>query len=112
MRIYCLSKDAVTESFPFDEWALVFKVGSKLFAITNVDSGKTVNLKNTPEENIRLREHYQGIEPGYHMNKKHWNTVDIQSDVPDGLLKEMIDTSYELVKNALTKKERSALNLL
>ncbi len=112
LRNYCISKNAVSESFPFDENALVFKVGSKLFAITNINTGDSVNLKNTPEENLELRERYQGVHPGYHMNKKHWNTVDIQSDIPDQELKKMIDISYELVRKTLTKKEKTELGLM
>lgn len=112
LREYCLSKKAVTETFPFDEFALVFKVGSKLFAITNIKTGNTVNLKNLPEENLELRERYQGIEPGYHMNKKHWNTIQTQTDVPKEELMRQIDISYELVRKSLTKKEKMELGLM
>ena len=112
LRNYCISKKAVTESFPFDENALVFKVGSKLFAITNISDGTRVNLKNTPEQILELRERYSGVHPGYHMNKKHWNTVELASDIPKDVLLEMIDTSYELVKNSLTKKEKVELDLM
>ncbi|NVK66413.1 MAG: MmcQ/YjbR family DNA-binding protein [Flavobacteriales bacterium] len=108
-RDYCLSKPGTTEGFPFSETALVFKVKGKMFALTNIDDFQSVNLKCDPEEAIVLRETYQGVKPGYHMSKKHWNTVAVNADVPDKLFIELIDHSYELVVKSLTKKLRDEL---
>ncbi|MFK7787659.1 MAG: MmcQ/YjbR family DNA-binding protein [Crocinitomicaceae bacterium] len=108
-RDYCLAKPGVTEGFPFDEKTLVFKVMGKMFALTNVDLFASVNLKCDPEYAIELRETFQGVNPGYHMSKKHWNTVTNNSDVPDQFLQEMIDQSYNLVVKSLTKKLRDGL---
>ena len=108
-REYCLSKPGTTEGFPFNETALVFKVRGKMFALTNVDDFQSVNLKCDPEEAVQLRETYQGVQPGYHMSKKHWNTVSVNSDVPEGLFIELIDHSYDLVVKSLTKKLRDEL---
>ena len=108
-RDYCLSKDFVTESFPFDSSTLVFKVGGKMFALSGIDPFVSVNLKCDPERAVEFRETYNGIKPGWHMNKKHWNTVAIDSDVPYQLLQELIDHSYELVFQSLTKKLRHEL---
>lgn len=108
-RDYCLAKPGVTEGFPFGPETLVFKVMGKLFALTNVDAFDSVNLKCDPEYAIELRETFQGVKPGYHMSKKHWNTVSVESDVPEQLLKEMIDQSYDLVVQSLTKKLRDEL---
>ncbi|KGO90897.1 MmcQ/YjbR family DNA-binding protein [Flavobacterium subsaxonicum] len=110
---YCLSKKGVTEHFPFDEDTLVFKVGGKMFALSslsNWESGKAaVNLKCDPERAVALREEYSGVVPGFHMSKVHWNTVTINSDVPVKVLRELIDHSYELVFNSLTKKGREEI---
>lgn len=108
-REYCLSKPGTTEGFPFNETTLVFKVMGKIFALTDVDAFEQVNLKCEPEDAVLLRETYQGVKPGYHMNKKHWNTVTIQSDVPEKLLIELIDHSYDLVARSLPKKLRDEL---
>lgn len=108
-RDYCLAKPGVTEGFPFDSKTLVFKVMGKMFALTNVDLFQSINLKCDPEYAIELRETFQGVKPGYHMSKKHWNTVTVQSDVPEKLLLEFIDQSYNLVVKSLTKKLRDEL---
>ena len=109
-REYCLAKKGATESFPFDEKTLVFKV-IKMFALTDIEGFKSVNLKCNPERAIELRETYQGIKPGFHMNKTHWNTVSIDSDVPEKLILELIDHSYDLIVNSLTKKQNNELSL-
>lgn len=105
---YCLSKKAVGEAFPFDEDTLVFKVGGKMFALSSLrewESGSPgVNLKCDPDRAAELRAQYDDINPGYHMSKVHWNTVTLGGDVPDKLLKELIDHSYDLVFGSLTKK--------
>jgi len=109
-RVYCLSKKAVTEAFPFDEVTLVFKVGGKMFALTGLDNQEfKVNLKCDPERSLELREEYDGaIIPGYHMNKKLWNTVSVNS-IPEKLFRNLIDHSYDLVINGLPKKIRENL---
>ena len=106
---YCLQKKGVSEHFPFDEQTLVFKVGTKIFALTDVTSFRSINLKCNPEKVIELREEYAAVQPGYHMNKKHWNTILLFSDLDDQLLKELIDHSYNLVLNSLPKKTRDEI---
>lgn len=108
-RTYCITKLGVTEEFPFDESALVFKVAGKMFALTNVDSFERVNLKCDPEHAVELREKYPAIIPGYHMNKKHWNTVILDGSLSDSFILKLIDDSYQLVVDKLTKKERKLL---
>lgn len=108
-RDYCMSKKGVTESFPFDDKALVFKVMNKMFALVDVDNFKSTNLKCAPERAIDLRERYEAVQPGYHMNKKHWNTVSFNLDASDQLIFELIDHSYDLVVNSLTKKLKAEL---
>lgn len=104
LREYCMSKKGVEECFPFDDVTLVFKVMGKMFALTNTDGDFTINLKCDPEKAIDLREHYDSVIPGYHMDKKHWNTVIIDGMVADELLKEWIDDSYNLVVRKLPGK--------
>ena len=108
LRENCLSLPYVEEKFPFDEYTLVFYVGSKLFALTDLQTPNSVNLKCDPEQAIELRERYMGIVPGYHMNKKHWNTVVFNADVSDKLILELLHNSYQLVWNKLPRKEREA----
>ncbi len=104
----CLSKKGVTEHFPFDEDTLVFKVGGKIFALSSLKQWEngtpSVNLKCNPEKAQELRGQYDDIQPGYHMSKVHWNTIVINRDVPDKLVKQLIDHSYELVFKSLPKK--------
>jgi predicted DNA-binding protein (MmcQ/YjbR family) len=105
---YCLSKKGVTEHFPFDEDTLVFKVGGKMFALSSLlqweKGSPSMNLKCDPERAQELRAEYDAIQPGFHMSKVHWNTIAVNSDVSNALLKELIDHSYELVFKSLTKK--------
>lgn len=108
-REFCLDKPGVSEGFPFDTNTLVFKVAGKMFALTNIDLFQSVNMKCDPEYAIELRETFQGIKPGYHMSKKHWNTVSTESDVPDKLILELVDQSYNLVVKSLTKRLRDGL---
>lgn len=103
-RDYCIAKKGVTEGFPFDNVTLVFKVMGKMFAVTGVDSFEFINLKSNPEEAIELRETYNAIKPGYHMSKIHWNSVYPNQDAPDQLIYELIDKSYDLIVQSLTKK--------
>ena len=93
----------------FDETTIVFKVGNKMFALSSIINFEFVNLKCDPEQSIELRETFQGIKPGWHMSKKHWNTVDVESDVSQKLFLELIDHSYDLVLKTLTKKVRDEL---
>jgi len=104
----CLSKKGTSEHFPFDDDILVFKVGGKMFALASLkdweNGNPSVNLKCDPDWAEELRAQYQDIQPGYHMSKVHWNTVNVNRDVTDKFLKEMIDYSYELVFKSLPKK--------
>ena len=109
LREYCLAKKGVTESFPFDEATLVFKVSGKMFALTDLVDAFSVNLKCDPEKAIELREQFPCVIPGYHMNKQHWNTVVIDGSVNDKLLKEWIDQSYDLIVKSLTKKQQQEI---
>ncbi len=108
-REHCIVKKGVTEEFPFDNQTLVFKVMGKVFALADVDLFTSVNLKCDPERAVELRERYDGIQPGYHMNKKHWNTVLMDGTIPDVLTKELIDHSYERVVKGLPKKLKEEL---
>lgn len=113
-REYCLAKKGVTEGFPFGETALVFKVMGKMFALVGMDSSPfQVNLKCDPERAVELRDEHEDIIPGYHMSKVHWNSVIIGNGrLPDRLVKELIDHSYDLVVRSLTKKQREELSSL
>lgn len=110
VRQVCIAKKGVTESFPFDETTLVLKVGGKMFALLNLDKDPSVNLKCDPERAIDLREHYEAILPGYHMNKQHWNTVMLEGNISDILIEELICHSYELVLNSLPRKMKEGLH--
>ncbi len=111
---FCLAKKAVSEHFPFDEDTLVFKVGGKMFALASLKEWEAerpaVNLKGEPDRNQELCANYDGINPGYHMNKVHWVTVAVNEDVPDQLVFELITASYDLVFNSLTRKIQAEIN--
>ena len=109
LREYCLSKKETTESFPFDKETLVFKVFDKMFALTNLEGDLHVNLKCDPEKAIELREKYSSVIPGYHMNKKYWNTVIIDGSVSDQLIREWIDHSYNEVVKKLPGVKKNLL---
>ncbi len=111
-RDYCIAKKGVTESFPFGESTLVFKVMNKMFSLTGVENFEFINLKCNPEKAIEFRETYEGIKPGYHMNKQLWNSVYLSKDVPDKLIYQMIDDSYDLIVSSLTKKLQKELQEL
>jgi predicted DNA-binding protein (MmcQ/YjbR family) len=111
-RDYCLSKKGVSESFPFDNRTLVFKVIGKMFALADVEEFSGINLKCDPEKAVELREQYQGIIPGYHMNKTHWNTVFSDGSVPDKLIRELTDHSYALIVSSLSKKQQEVFKNL
>lgn len=108
-RIYCLEKPGVTEEFPFDNRTLVFKVCGKMFSLLDIESFDSINLKCEPEKAIQLREHYPSVIPGYHMNKKHWNTVSCDGSIPDKLILEWTNDSYNLVLNSLSIRVRKEL---
>ncbi|WP_338870404.1 MmcQ/YjbR family DNA-binding protein [Spirosoma sp. SC4-14] len=111
LREYCLAKVGSQESFPFGEVTLVFKVGGKIFALMDTESRPTtINLKCDPERAVQLRETYSFVAPGYHMNKKHWNTITIDGNVRSTDIQEWIDHSYELVKKSLPKTVQAQLN--
>jgi predicted DNA-binding protein (MmcQ/YjbR family) len=104
IRNYCLQKKGVTEELPFDEDSPVYKVMVKIFTIINLAPPYSINLKCDPEMAIELRERYEAVTPGYHMNKTHWNTIELDKNIPPKLIKEWIDHSYDLVINGLKKK--------
>ena len=98
LRKYCISKDDVTESFPFGDDTLVFKAAGKIFALVNLEGDLSINLKCDPSLALELRERYAAVTPGYHMNKKHWNTILVDGSVPDKEIFSWIDHSYNLVR--------------
>ncbi|MDC2953320.1 MmcQ/YjbR family DNA-binding protein [Streptomyces gilvifuscus] len=112
LRDLCLSFNAVREDFPFNPETSVFKVLGKMFALSNLGAHPlTVNLKCDPEDAVRLRADHPGlIIPGYHMNKRHWNTVTVDGDLPDRLVRELVEDSYDLVVAGLPRAERLRLD--
>ncbi len=111
IREYCYIKKGISEDFPFDEDTLVIRVMNKIFLLASLEKiPLQINLKCDPERAIEYRERYEAVQPGYHMNKSHWNTVIMDGSVPQKELKEMIDHSYELVVIGLKKSERESLN--
>jgi len=111
-REHCINKTGVTEEFPFDENILVFKIMGKMFSATDVENFESINVKCDPELAVELREQYDAVIPGYHMNKRHWNTIVMDNSVPDYLVKKWIDDSYTLVVSKLPKslKDSNLLN--
>ena len=116
LRDFCIQKKGVTEEFPFDEVTLVFKVMGKMFALVGLqkweEGNTTINLKCDPEWAQELRGEYDSINPGCHMNKKHWNTVTLNADVSDAFAFELITHSYDLVIKGLPKKIREELKTM
>jgi len=110
IRTYCLSKKGVTEGLPFGEGVLVFKVMSKVFALISLEGDHSINLKCDPEQAVTLRESYNFVIPGFHMNKKHWNTILLTEEVSADWVNSWIDHSYELVVKKLKKSEQKLLN--
>ncbi|MDW7690913.1 MmcQ/YjbR family DNA-binding protein [Flammeovirgaceae bacterium SG7u.111] len=108
-RNYCLSLKKVTEDTPFGPNTLVFKVMGKMFALTDITDFESVNLKCDPEKAIELREQYDAVKPGYHMNKKHWNTITINGDMNDKELREWVFHSYNLVVSGMPKRLQKEL---
>jgi predicted DNA-binding protein (MmcQ/YjbR family) len=109
-REYCLTKPRATEGTPFGETVLVFKVAGKMFALVSLDQvPATANLKCDPDLALELRDRYRQVRSGYHMNKKHWNTVEIESGIPETELRRMIDHSYDLIVQSLPRASRSKI---
>ncbi len=109
-REYCLKKPGAMEDTPFGEEHLVFKVGGKMFALLALDEiPSTANLKCEPDLALELRDRYEQVRPGYHMNKKHWNTVELSGGIPEQELRKMIDHSYALVMQGLPKALRASI---
>jgi len=109
-REYCLSKPAATEDTPFGPGNIVFKVGGKMFALAALDEvPPAVNLKCDPDLALELRDRYAQVRPGYHMNKKHWNMVELDGVIPEKEIREMVDHSYDLVVRSLSKARREKL---
>lgn len=111
-RNFCMEMKGVTEEFPFGENTLVYKVMGKMFALTDLDLFTSVNLKVQPEVGADLRERFPAVQPGYHMNKMHWITVEMDGSVPDRLLQDWIMESYRLVTKTLTKSQKATLDSL
>ncbi|MCH8904626.1 MAG: MmcQ/YjbR family DNA-binding protein [Bacteroidetes bacterium] len=108
-RDFCLAKEGTDEGMPFDDQVLVLKVAGKMFALTNIDNFESINLKCDPVLALELRENYSEVRPGWHMNKKHWNTVSLQGKLSDEQVYEWIDHSYEMVVQSLNGQEREKL---
>ncbi len=111
-RNFCLSFKGASEDFPFDENTLAFKVMDKIFAITNLETFDGINLKCDPVKAAMLRDLYADVKPGYHMNKRHWNTINPQGKLDDELIKEWIKDSYNLVVEGLPRKKQKKLEKL
>jgi len=109
VRKHCLLKKGVEESLPFDEDTPVYKVFSKMFCLANLNPPISINVKCDPEKAVELRERYEDVQPGYHMSKIHWNTVYLSTVIPDKLILEWIDDSYNLVVSKLAKYEHDKL---
>jgi predicted DNA-binding protein (MmcQ/YjbR family) len=105
-RNYCLNKKGVIEDFPFDAETVVFKISGKIFALADVAAFTRISLKCDPEKALELRRLYPGVIPGYHLNKRHWNTIMLDGSIPDGLIRNLIDHSYERVYSGLNRAEK------
>jgi predicted DNA-binding protein (MmcQ/YjbR family) len=112
IREYCLSKTAVTEECPFDDVTLAFKVMGKIFVLLDLGSDLSLNLKCDPLRALDLRERYPAVQPGYHMNKKHWNTVYLDGSMSADHIRQLIDHSYDMVVSGLSRKLRGELDQL
>lgn len=109
VRNFCLKKKGVTESYPFDEVTPVYKVMNKMFCLSNLTPPYFINIKCDPENAIELREEYEQVRPGWHMNKKYWNSVYFEGNVSDQQIFEWITDSYNLVVDSLKKSEKAEL---
>lgn len=109
VREYCLKRSGVTESLPFNADTPVYKVLGKMFCLANLTPPFSINLKCDPEKAVEFREKYDDVQPGYHMSKVHWNTVFLSTNIPDKLIREWIDDSYNLVASKLSKRDKEKL---
>ena len=109
-REYCLSFPCTTESFPFNETVLVFKVLDKMFCLADIESYNGINVKCDPEKAIILREEHHGVKSAYHMSKKHWNTIAVDGSISNHLIKEWIKDSFDLVVSKMTKKKQAEIH--
>jgi predicted DNA-binding protein (MmcQ/YjbR family) len=112
LRDYCLSLPKVSECSPFGDDSLVFKIGGKMFLLATLEGDFRINVKCDPEYAVQLREQYSNVSAGYHMNKKHWNTVEINSRIADSMILEWINHSYNLVLKSLPRKIREEIENL
>jgi predicted DNA-binding protein (MmcQ/YjbR family) len=113
LRTWCLKQPEAVEEFPFTDEHSVFKVAGKMFAISPLKRQPLqISLKCDPELAVQLRESYEAIAPGWHLNKRHWNTITIGGDAPDKLVRDMIEDSYDLVVDGLPVKKRERLRAL
>ena len=113
IREYCITKPAVTEGFPFNDTALVFKVAGKMFALLDLsEDSRGITLKCDPELAIELREQHPEVTPAWHFNKIHWNGITLTGSITEKQLKEWIDHSYEIVKKSLTRKQKEELGFI
>jgi len=112
LQTFCLSLKGTTETLPFDDNTLVFKVMDKMFLLTDINDFESINVKCDPEKAVELREQYSCVKAGYHMNKKHWNTIDVNSQLTDSEIKQWILHSYDLVVDKLNKADKAFLNEL
>jgi predicted DNA-binding protein (MmcQ/YjbR family) len=110
-RKYCLDKKGVTESQPFGDSVIVYKVMGKMFALANFEIPMNITLRCTPERSVELREEYEEIIPGYHMNKTNWNTITCSGKISAKLIKELTDLSYELIVAGLKKSDKEKLSI-
>lgn len=108
-RDYCLSLKQAEEKMPFDDRVLVFTIKGKIFSLTDIDTFEIINVKCAPEEALVLREEHEGVIPGYHMNKKHWNSILTAKNIKESLIKKWIKDSYDLVVAGLPKKVQQEL---
>ena len=111
LREFCLSLPATEETTPFDETTLVYKVAGKMFLLTDMTDSRWINVKCDPDRAVELRETYEEVSPGWHMNKRHWNTVRTDGDLPAGLIREWIRDSYLLVVKSLPKTIRDEMTM-
>ncbi len=110
LRRYCLAQGGAVEDFPFGPETSVFKVAGKMFALSALDrTPLAVSAKCEPDLAVQLRESYDAIHPGYHLNKEHWNTITLDGSVSDELVRELVADSYDLVVSALPKRAREEL---
>lgn len=108
---FCLALKGTTENFPFDKRTLVFKVMGKMYALIDVETPDSINLKCDPERAVELRERYSSVQPGYHMNKTHWNTILLNGELTNAQIQELIVHSYDLIVASLPKKLQHELSL-